>query len=322
MFGYTRPFRLDLTLRDNIHYRAHYCGLCFALSQQFGLPWRSCTNYDSTLLLLLMSAQLPEPPALARIFCPLGSYRRYCIVDSHQLFMPLSAAFTVLMVDLKSKDSARDGSRLARPARFLANGTFIRAQELLADNSFDTSSLTKIQEHQDELEQTAKERPFSVSFDELTHPSGEGLAHVFEYTALLCGLPDNALPLRRIGNALGKMIYTADCLEDLESDISRQRFNGLVASSLTKSGSCTLTDQALEGLEYLFKRCQAEIDYALKELEILRYRSIIENILQASLMLRISKLLDAHREQSETRARTVIGCEDRISRTHHGQRRT
>ncbi|MFA7634913.1 MAG: DUF5685 family protein [Bacillota bacterium] len=309
MFGYTKPHKRrnpadgkdtpqhgnrafsSLTVREACCYKAHYCGLCFALSRQYGPLWRACANFDSTLLVLLMSAQWPHDPTFAKVLCPLGSYRKYYVIDGENLFVKIGSALTVAMVDLKSQDALRDGSRLARPAKFLGRRAFPAAGKTLAENSFDMSFLNRAQERQVELESMAAGEPPGVSFDELAAPTGLGLGKVFEYTAELSGLGHNAEPLRRIGNAAGKIIYTADCLEDLESDLSKGRFNALAACSMVTRGTLSLTSTAFEGLQYLIDRCQAEMAYALQDLELLRYRSIIESILLRSLPLRASEFL-------------------------------
>jgi len=314
MFGYTKPYGQhspanaanvpqqgaqacrNLAAKETCSYKAHYCGLCFALSRQYGPLWRACANFDSTLLLLLMSAQQPDAPTLTKVFCPLGAPRRYCVIDGDELFMKIGSAFTVAMVDLKSQDAIIDGARAARPARLLGRRAFARAERVLAENHFDASSLDEIQKRQGKLESMAVENPLSVSFDDLAAPTGHGLAKVFEYTADLAGLRPNAEPLRRIGNAAGKIIYAADCLEDLETDLARGRFNGLAACSMVVPGTLILTGEASAGLKYLLDRCRAEIAYALRELETVRYRAIIENILLTSLPLRASEVLASRTE--------------------------
>jgi len=243
-----------------------------------------------------MSAQWPHDPTFAKVLCPLGSYRKYYVIDGENLFVKIGSALTVAMVDLKSQDALRDGSRLARPAKFLGRRAFPAAGKTLAENSFDMSFLNRAQERQVELESMAAGEPPGVSFDELAAPTGLGLGKVFEYTAELSGLGHNAEPLRRIGNAAGKIIYTADCLEDLESDLSKGRFNALAACSMVTRGTLILTGEASAGLKYLLDRCRAEIAYALRELETVRYRAIIENILLTSLPLRASEVLASRTE--------------------------
>jgi hypothetical protein len=123
MFGYTKPHKRrnpadgkdtpqhgnrafsSLTVREACCYKAHYCGLCFALSRQYGPLWRACANFDSTLLVLLMSAQWPHDPTFAKVLCPLGSYRKYYVIDGENLFVKIGSALTVAMVDLKSQDA-------------------------------------------------------------------------------------------------------------------------------------------------------------------------------------------------------------------------
>ena len=66
MYGYIRPLKPELRLREYDRYRAAYCGLCHALSRRAGFWARFCVSYDMVLPVLL----LPEAPVLCRKRCP------------------------------------------------------------------------------------------------------------------------------------------------------------------------------------------------------------------------------------------------------------
>ena len=224
MFGYARPQKLDLTLRQSRHYAAHYCGLCFALAKDYGMLWRGLTNFESTLLVLLMSAQADADPSFRRALCPVSMLRRLAIVNEHEGSMSLGAAFTVCMTELKSLDSVRDGSLLARPAQAMGNRAFSKARRILAERSFDIAPLLQADDLLARLETEAGAAPGCVTFDELTSPTADGLAHVFAYTGALAGRDESRASLTRLGRAVGRLIYLGDCLEDLARDAKRGAF--------------------------------------------------------------------------------------------------
>ena len=69
MFGYVRPWRDELKVRQNRDYEALYCGVCHALGKRHGFLARMFLNYDFTFLAMLLDGPTPEP-APAR--CPAG----------------------------------------------------------------------------------------------------------------------------------------------------------------------------------------------------------------------------------------------------------
>ena len=293
MFGYARPQKLDLTLRQSHHYTAHYCGLCFALAQEYGTLWRALTNFESTLLVLLMSAQAEADPSFRKTFCPVSALGKFAIVSEHEGFMTLGAAFTVCMAELKSLDSVRDGSLLARPARAMGSRQFSKARQVLAERSFDIAPLLQADHLMAQLEAEAGAAPGCITFDELTAPTADGLAHVLAYTGVLTGRNESCAGLARLGRAVGRLVYLGDCLEDLARDVRRGAFNGLIACMMADPDSTELSGGAATALSYLNARCSVEARNALSQLTLYRYRPIIENIILLGLDARIRRLLQA-----------------------------
>ncbi len=293
LFGYARPQKLDLTLRQSHHYTAHYCGLCFALAREYGTLWRALTNFESTLLVLLMSAQADPDPSFRRTFCPVSAFCGFAIVSEHEGFMTLGAAFTVCMAELKSLDSVRDGSLLARPARAMGSRQFAKARCILAERSFDIAPLLQADDRLAELEAEASAAPGSITFDELTAPTADGLAHVFAYTGVLNGRDESCASLARLGRAVGRLVYMGDCLEDLSRDAKRGAFNGLRACMMAEQDSAELSRGTADALSYVIARCNVEARNALSQLTLHRYRPIIENIILLGLDARVRRLLCA-----------------------------
>jgi hypothetical protein len=55
MFGFVRPDKGELKVRDYELYRAVYCGLCHSLKRRCGAAGRFIINYDFTFLAMLLS---------------------------------------------------------------------------------------------------------------------------------------------------------------------------------------------------------------------------------------------------------------------------
>ena len=59
MFGYVRPNRDELKVRELRDYEALYCGLCHALGRRHGFFARFFLNYDFTFLAMLLDGSKP-----------------------------------------------------------------------------------------------------------------------------------------------------------------------------------------------------------------------------------------------------------------------
>lgn len=64
MFGYIKPVRSELKVREAEEYRAVYCGLCNELGKSFGLFAKMTLSYDFAFMaMLFMSLDItPAPP--------------------------------------------------------------------------------------------------------------------------------------------------------------------------------------------------------------------------------------------------------------------
>ena len=49
MFGYVRPFKGEMLVKEYDAYKGVYCQLCRALGKYYGFPMRLTLSYDCTL---------------------------------------------------------------------------------------------------------------------------------------------------------------------------------------------------------------------------------------------------------------------------------
>ena len=111
MFGYIRPCRDSLRMRDYDRYRAAYCGLCHASGTRCGFAARFLVSYDMTFLYLLL--QSAEPVGCAKkCRCPARLKAKSCEVDS--AYMDRAADLSVLLYYWKIRDEIADPGSLLR----------------------------------------------------------------------------------------------------------------------------------------------------------------------------------------------------------------
>ena len=108
MFGYVRPLKGELKVREWETYRAAYCALCAALGRRHGLLAQMFLNYDFTFLVLLL---LPAErrPQLSTCRCParLWCTKKPCL-KAHPA-LDLAADESVILTWWKLRDGVSDG---------------------------------------------------------------------------------------------------------------------------------------------------------------------------------------------------------------------
>ncbi|MDI9485953.1 MAG: DUF5685 family protein [Bacillota bacterium] len=298
MFGYSRPQKLDLTLRENNHYRAHYCGMCGALKRLYGVKWRLATNFDTALIALLISAQRTEPLEFRRRYCPFGHALGFGVVVDDNIAVTIAAALTAVMIGLKIADAERDGTRGARLVRFFTSRDISRAeQEIFRHDDALIERLRACDAELVDLEDRWQSRGEQIYYDQLLLPTAQGLGEVLAFTAQFADeseLAEHNEPLlRRLGQAAGRIIYTLDCLHDLQKDIKENQFNGLLAAGLVNSDGRIAGASAQKGLEYLIQRCKSEMEFCFRQLRLCRYRAILSNILFLGIIPKAERALEA-----------------------------
>lgn len=91
-----------------------------------------------------------------------------------------------------------------------------------------------------------EQQPADASLEVLLAPSGTAVAAMFAATATAADRPDNAVALRRAGEAFGRLVHLGDAIDDLDVDLAKQRFNPLTATGTSRAEAAGLAT-ALHG---------------------------------------------------------------------------
>ena len=106
MYGYIRPLKAELKVREFEAYHAMYCGLCRTLGKRYGLAARFLVSYDLTYLCCLLDGSA-ETWQQERCFCPANPFcKKDCTGRSNAL--DYAADLTVLLGWQKFRDAAED----------------------------------------------------------------------------------------------------------------------------------------------------------------------------------------------------------------------
>ena len=108
MFGYIRPCREELKVRELEDYQAMYCGLCQVMGKRCGFTARMLLNYDFTFLAMLLSPPDPRPSTCMRR-CPAKLFLRKKCACASGPWLEAAADESVILSYWKVQDSMEDG---------------------------------------------------------------------------------------------------------------------------------------------------------------------------------------------------------------------
>lgn len=214
MFGYVRPVRDELKVRELHAYEAVYCGLCQAIGRGSGLIARCFLNYDFVFLALLLSPQ--EVPQNGKCRCPARLWCRKKPCTAMQGVALAADAGTILSY-WKLRDTVADGdvwSRLgARLLCVLLRRGYRRAAARLPD--FDR----EVRACLDELRGLEQAR-----IPSLDRPA-DTFARILQAAAPDTGQSARDRAMGQLLYHVGRWIYLLDAWDDLEEDRRSGAYN-------------------------------------------------------------------------------------------------
>jgi hypothetical protein len=218
MFGYIRPLRPELKVKDFDRFKACYCSLCHTLGKEYGLPARFILNYDFTFMAMLLWGE-DEPETCCKKRCPVSPVHKKPMCFGSE-GLSVSAGYSVILTRWKLMDSVRDDPF------FKALGS--RIVMLLLGRAY-----RKARTKYPEFDRCVRER--LTELDELEQENCSSLDRTADrFAALLSAASQNAggekeRIYEQIFYHMGRWIYIVDAVNDMEEDAKRGNFNAVLA---------------------------------------------------------------------------------------------
>lgn len=275
LFGYVRPCKEELKVKEYNMFRAVYCGLCKTLGQSANQLCRFGLSYDFTFLALLLIALDEEEPRLAQESCLANPFRKKAVVKRNrhlEYAADMSNIFTYLKLVDDWQDEHSIRALLTMPVFYLP----VKAGRRRYEDKYNF-----FRELLQEL--TALE----ASQNNLLDKSADLFARIMTgiFTPDYIEGEREKRVLRFLGYNLGRLIYILDAYSDLEEDLDNSNYNPLILQYEYRKG---------EGLESFKKRIQEPVEFTLtytlsnlakgyELLELHRYKEILDNIIYMGL---------------------------------------
>ena len=287
MFGYIKPVKAELRVRDFELYQGIYCGLCRELGHEFGPFARMTLSYDFAFLAILSMAIESNCQGFEKARCPFNPLKKKLCCKNNPS-MTFSSHVAMIMLELKLEDSLLDGGfwtrlgcrivhPLVRSARKKAASFYPALDQAISD------AIGK----QRLVEQDPQAGP-----DRAAEPSAEALALIF---ASLSKEEKQRRILSRFGYMLGRWIYLMDAVDDLEEDLQSGNFNPYLPPERTHSDLAKIRKQAAASLN----ATASEAVNAYHLLDLHAFREILDNILYLGLHAEQRRVLRTDAQSTE-----------------------
>ena len=278
MFGYVRPFKSELLVREYDQYKAAYCQLCRALKEHYGRAASFTLSYDCTFYALLMLSTREARLSLHHGRCVMNPLKRCDFLESDGEAYHKAAALSVLLTYHKLRDNLEDdsffkslGSRLFLP--FVSR----KARKAAEEYPFLAQEAQKAMDGQRQAEENAG------GVDACAEPTANLLAALFR--ELACDSLQGAA-LERFGYFLGRWVYLMDAADDLMDDLKEGAFNPFIPR-LGLSGKTELTPQerkaADQACNQTLNATAAQMLLAFNLVELRNFGPILENVVTKGL---------------------------------------
>ena len=275
MFGYVKPDKENLLVKDLALYKATYCGLCSVIKKRISLILPFTLSYDFVFLAMIRSALCEERSRLTKGCCKYNPLKKcaFSVCENETLYTARSAlilTFLKLEDDLSDKDTGffkRIGIKL-----FHAH-LKPKVKALTKSNAEYEMLLSTVRKRLSEL--STLENEHSPDIDKACELFGDIMADITAF-----GIKEKIKPIAtEIGSAIGRYIYLIDAIDDLEGDAKSGAYNPLVA----KYGSVSDVRLNIEELDIAMSMFTQRAVVASELLNDSEYTRIIRNILTMGL---------------------------------------
>ncbi|MBQ7499724.1 MAG: hypothetical protein IJT91_02405 [Clostridia bacterium] len=215
MFGYIKPRKSEMLVREHEVYKSVYCGLCHAINTNISGLSTLVLSYDVVFLVLFRLAAAKEPITIKKKRCVAHMIKPQAAAFSPDTMRYCACVSSVLSY-YKLKDDIKDKRGFGRFKRVLAlpflSGFRKRAN---VDHELEKDIAAYLDEL-DGLEHSGNFVP-----DECAEVFGKLLGRICSYgfEGVYAHIADE------FGIAVGRWIYLIDALDDYEEDIKNGEFN-------------------------------------------------------------------------------------------------
>ena len=218
MFGYIRPYKPELKMKEFEQFKACYCALCHSLTENYGKFSSLFLSYDFVYLAMLLWQENENPEYTSERCLASPLCKKLCCKRNKAL--DIAAGCSVILTYWKLKDSAEDEKFFKASFSGICAALFKRVYRKAANRfpEFDR----KVRENLSELSDL--EKLGSTSIDK----TADKFALILAAASDFCSDSKKRI-LYQLLYHTGRWIYISDAVNDLAEDMDAKRYNPVAA---------------------------------------------------------------------------------------------
>lgn len=281
MFGYIRPVKSELRVKEAERFQQVYCGLCHAIRARYGRFYTLFLSYDMTFFALIAGSAQTETAAPCKKRCDAHPLVKHpCAATDDAL--ALAADVSVLLTYHKFRDSLAD----EKGAKRLLAGLLCR----MGRRGYQKAR-ARLPEADDEIiaaldDLQALEREKCDSMDRAADASARMTAAVVPRTG-----DARERVLRQMFYQIGRWVYLLDAAQDVAEDLEQNHYNPVVLRYGLRTPDLS---EIKEPLERTLERSLADVCMSFDLLEVERDADLIRNIIFLGMPLVTRQVLDGN----------------------------
>lgn len=278
MYGYVTPIKDQMNTADFMLYRAYYCGICKATGKMFGQLPRFTTNYDIVFLSLLLHDFTVTDVTFETKGCVCNPFKKKVTVCRNELLDKIVNT-NIIMSYWKMRDGVIDKEGFkSRVALRLLSRPYKKARK----------AMPKI----DEIVRGSYNKLF-----EMEKSGAVGIDRVSDCFARL--LQDAAKEL--IGDKadenilklcynVGKFVYLADALDDIDEDFKQKRYNPFLAAYGDFTGRKEFFEKHKDELSFILSVTVNRAIECFNKITFTQSSDLLRNVLHKGLRGKVDEL--------------------------------
>lgn len=265
MFGYIRTDTPYLYIKDDVLYRAMYCGVCKGIAEVCGNTARMGLSYDTTFLSVILHNIAGVDVKIEKQHCLTHCIRTRMMAEVDELTRQIGALNTAL-VYYKYTDDIQDGDR-GRGKRLWFKKGMKRVKAKYPEIE------RIVRENLANQERVEKDKIDSV--DRAADATATMLAEFSDYA-----LGEKATEhTRNLFYAIGKWIYLIDALDDYDKDKKKNAYNPFLLAYGAESRQALLEGDKGDEVRFIFHAIFFDIRENLSMISFRFNRDLSDNIL-------------------------------------------
>ncbi len=275
MFGYIKPYKPELKIREMEEYRGIYCGLCKELGKSYGIFAKMTLSYDFAFMaMLFMSVDGDICPSFEKCHCMAHPFKKQCICEQNRA-TSLAAKAAMILIYYKILDNINDRGFWSKIGAYIllpfAKNARRKALSTGEDAEIIDRAAAEMMRAQGEIEKEHCPLPDMAS---------EPTALFLQQVIALIKKDESKRVLERFGYLLGRYIYLCDAMDDLEDDRKKGNYNPFIYSG----------EEAFSEARAALFLTTAELSEDLALLPLDRYKEIVENIVCMGLLAEAKRI--------------------------------